>query len=353
MDSQFNVVFTGELKPGTERETFIKAFSQRFRCPEEKAAEVFDTDKPVLMKSSVDKGAAEKFKTLLEALGMTITLQPISEEKASPSAPAEQEPSSANPYETPTADLQQGPTNEQMSGPVSVPFGHGLRWIGAAFSNHFRANPGAWIVAFIIFAIISMVAQLIPIIGPLAFALLSPVFTAGFMLGCRAQDEGEEFTVGHLFNGFKQSTGQLVLLGLLYLIGTIVILVVTGGMLGSSMAMFMPMDQANPAAAEAMMNPLTVMVPMLVMMALFVPLLMAYWFAPALVVLDGISALPAMKMSFSGCIRNIMPFLLYGIVMFVVLIIATLPLLLGLLVAAPVMFASLYTAYRDIYYPEA
>jgi uncharacterized membrane protein len=80
---------------------------------------------------------------------------------------------------------------------------------------------------------------------------------------------------------------------------------------------------------------------------------MAYWFAPALVAIDGLSALAAMKLSFIGCIRNVLPFLLYGIVMFVLTILASIPLLLGLLVLLPVMIASMYTAYRDIYYPEA
>jgi uncharacterized membrane protein len=48
-----------------------------------------------------------------------------------------------------------------------------------------------------------------------------------------------------------------------------------------------------------------------------------------------------------------LPFLLYGIVMIVLAILASIPLGLGLLVLIPVMLASMYTAYRDIYYPAA
>jgi uncharacterized membrane protein len=76
---------------------------------------------------------------------------------------------------------------------------------------------------------------------------------------------------------------------------------------------------------------------------------MAVWFAPALVVFQGKSAVDAMKESFSGCMRNVMPFLIYGVVMLVFSVLASIPLLLGWLVLGPVLAASLYTSYKDIY----
>ncbi|MEW7976346.1 MAG: hypothetical protein AB2814_02490 [Candidatus Sedimenticola endophacoides] len=48
--------------------------------------------------------------------------------------------------------------------------------------------------------------------------------------------------------------------------------------------------------------------------------------------------------------RAISPYLLYGLVLFLVMIIAVIPVGLGLLVAIPAMIASIYTGYRDIYY---
>jgi len=41
--------------------------------------------------------------------------------------------------------------------------------------------------------------------------------------------------------------------------------------------------------------------------------------------------------------------LIYGVVMLVLSILATLPLLLGWLVLVPIATASIYTAYRDIF----
>ena len=75
----------------------------------------------------------------------------------------------------------------------------------------------------------------------------------------------------------------------------------------------------------------------------------AHWFAPALVVFHQLGPVEAMKDSFLGCLRNVLPFLVYGIMFTLLAILATIPLGLGWLVLGPVTVASIYTAYRDIY----
>jgi uncharacterized membrane protein len=47
-----------------------------------------------------------------------------------------------------------------------------------------------------------------------------------------------------------------------------------------------------------------------------------------------------------------LPFLVYSLVVFGLAIVAFIPLGLGWLVLGPVSFASVYTAYRDIYFGE-
>lgn len=354
MQTQFNVVFTGELHPGFDKGAVIKAFSERFQCAETKAAEVLNAGKAIILKSAVAREVAEKFQETLEALGMKVRLEmlPPTDNVAKATSP-EPSPASANPYQTPKANLHKHNNEGEMSGPVSVPFGHGWSWIASAWSNHFTNNPFAWIGAFIVFIILSIVIQLIPLLGAIATSLLSPVFTAGFMIGSRAQEMGEDFTLGHLFSGFKQSTGQLILVGLLYLVGIIALGVIAAAMMGGSFAM-LGMMAGEPAAVEAMMqDPAAIILPILVMLLLFLPLLMAYWFAPALVAIDGTSAVSAMKLSFVGCLKNVLPFLLYGIVLLVLMVIAAIPFGLGLLILLPLMTASMYTSYRDIYHPDA
>jgi uncharacterized membrane protein len=90
----------------------------------------------------------------------------------------------------------------------------------------------------------------------------------------------------------------------------------------------------------------------LVAMALLVPVLMMIWFAPALIVLHDVAPVEALKMSFFGCLRNIMPFLIYGLVGLLMLVVGAIPLFLGWLVVYPVLMIAIYTAYRDIFLEE-
>ena len=109
--------------------------------------------------------------------------------------------------------------------------------------------------------------------------------------------------------------------------------------------LFSMMDQQPLSSGDA----LVLLLSLLVMLALMLPVLMAYWFAPALVALEGLSALDAMKQSFIGCLKNIPAMLIYGVVGLVLMIIATLPLMLGLIFLMPVLVASMYVGYKDIY----
>jgi uncharacterized membrane protein len=76
---------------------------------------------------------------------------------------------------------------------------------------------------------------------------------------------------------------------------------------------------------------------------------MAYWFAPALVVLNDVSPLDALIISFKACLTNILPFTLYGIVGLVLTVIAIIPLGLGLLILGPMIVASIYIAWSEIF----
>jgi uncharacterized membrane protein len=55
-------------------------------------------------------------------------------------------------------------------------------------------------------------------------------------------------------------------------------------------------------------------------------------------------------MSLRGCWYNFGGAMLWALVALLVMIVAALPLFLGLLVAAPLMMAVNYAAYRDIFY---
>ena len=233
-----------------------------------------------------------------------------------------------------------------VGGGRAVDAGRGWEWIASGFAL-FKQQPGLWILILIALLGCSILIGLVPLIGGIASTLLLPVFLGGIMLGCRALDRGGSLEVAHLFAGFRQNTSNLGVLGVLTLAGSVVIMIpallIMGG--GSFMAI---MSGGSDAASFAAVG-VTVLLAMLVALALSVPLCMAVWFAPALIVFHDMAPVAAMKTSFFACLKNVIPFLLYGVILLVLAAIAAIPFGLGFLVLGPVAMASIYTAYRDIF----
>jgi uncharacterized membrane protein len=255
-----------------------------------------------------------------------------------------------NPYAAPSAhvaDVRGSVDDGQLiEGGQTVPSGNGWQWIVDGF-NLFKLNLGIWIVNLIILFVILMVLAFIPFIGQLATYILFPIFGGGLMLGCHALTHNEPLEVGHLFAGFREKAGPLAVVGVLYLVGLIVVLLVTSVFVGFGLVGTL-FTGGRPAMSITML-----MLGALILLALSIPLVMAIWFAPALVVFHDLQPMDALKQSFTGCMRNIVPFLVYGILGFVIGIIATIPLGLGWLVWGPTLVASVYTSYRDIYLQHA
>jgi len=231
--------------------------------------------------------------------------------------------------------------------PRAVESGRGWQWIVDGFSI-FKKSPLMWIVMTIAVALNWMVSFLIPVVGPLIFNLLSPVIFAGLMVGCRAVDSGEELEIAHLVTGFKTHATPLVTIGGVYLVGTIVIfgvIFVTAG--GSMLPALLSKTHSDLEAVAAALRSMALA--LTIGLAFYVPLIMLIWFAPLLVVFDGLSAVDGMKLSFRACMANVLPFLVYGIAILVLWFIASIPFLLGLLLLVPVLVCSVYASYRDIF----
>jgi hypothetical protein len=234
--------------------------------------------------------------------------------------------------------------SESMMGARAVGAGQGWAWIADGFGL-FKKAPGIWIALVVVLIVIMVVLRLIPFVGAVAAVLLMPALTGGLMLGCEAQQQGGTLELRHLFEGFKEHTGNLIALGALNIVALIIVLIPVFVIVGVGAAVGVMQGDATGAVAMGG----SFMLAMLVFLALIVPVAMALWFAPALVVLRGLAPVAAIRESFVGCLKNIIPFLIYGVVMLVLSVLATVPILLGWLVLGPVAIASIYTAYRDIF----
>jgi uncharacterized membrane protein len=408
MNRLFQVVFTGQLLPGVNPEQAARDFAAVFKIPEEKAWRLILDQHEHVLKREVNEANADRYREVLEEVGLLVRVEPAGTPlEGEPSGDAVADGSDAgdaaagtdaelgfsspaaesslrvepdNPYAPPGADLTppRGDGDGPMTGPHAVPAGHGWSWIKDAYAL-FRSKPGTWMLAILLMYGISFVVGLVPVLGSLVGFVLGPIFIGGLMIGARVLDQDGRARAGMVFDAFSSHGTQLALVGLLYLLGFILVVFAAGlvamgaGVLSS--AGLEALSSNDPEVLASAMAPTALLLLMLIAMALIIPLVMAYWFAPALVVLEDMGAVDAMKTSFQGCWRNVVPFLVYGlalmgvIMLFAILMtvvvggaaaalgsagsvigvlaaIAMVPLMLAY---AVVIVVSQYTGYRDIF----
>lgn len=219
--------------------------------------------------------------------------------------------------------------------------GQGIEWIRQGWEL-FRRDPGIWIAITVIYLVLAVVANLIPIVGSLAMALVAPVLVVGVMQGARDQLAGLPLKVGHLFAGFSHPrVGSLVLLGFITMLAALAIGVV--GTLALAGAAY------GGATIGAQSLGAGVMFGLLIMLAAGLLLAAAMWFAPPLVAFRGMEPVPAVLLSFRSCLVNFLPMLVWSAIALVLLVLGALPAGLGLLVVTPILFAGYYLMYRDIF----
>ena len=83
----------------------------------------------------------------------------------------------------------------------------GWQWIVTGFFL-FRKVPLVWILLCTTLLLIAATLSLIPMAGQFIFTLLSPVFLAGLMIGCRALEQGGKLELSHLLAGFRNTTAS-------------------------------------------------------------------------------------------------------------------------------------------------
>lgn len=234
--------------------------------------------------------------------------------------------------------------------PRRNPAGAGWDWIVSGW-RLFKRAPLMWVLSMVVVFVVAMVVNIVPILGSLAFQLLQAVVAGGFMVACHSLSRGGDFEIEHLMAGFKRHFGRLMLLGVFLIVSSVVIMLVLFVFFGTSVVSAYMTSGGDPeAVARAIMgSAMLVLLGGLVALALTIPMLAAYWFAPALVILNDMTVGAALKESFVGCFRNFVPFLVYGIVMTILAIVAAIPFGLGFLVWLPLAVASTYAAYRAIY----
>ncbi|AYH42265.1 BPSS1780 family membrane protein [Azoarcus sp. DN11] len=242
-----------------------------------------------------------------------------------------------------------------------LPSGRGFAWLGEGLQI-WRRNPALLTFASFGYLLLLILVSVVPFLGQVIASLLMPILSLGVLNTCQAIDKGRKAGPDVLFSGFQQNLPALVTIGLIYLAGSLLVLLLTS--LADGGTLLKVMTSGGKIEAEAATST-GFTVALLIAITLSTPVMMAYWFAPLLAGWWKLSAPKAMFFSFYACLRNWRPFLTYSIAL--ALFGAVLPgILLGLvgmaspmlatllsvplpLLLIPIVFASFYANARDIF----
>jgi len=240
-----------------------------------------------------------------------------------------------------------GPATLVMPG-RKVRAGAGVDWVGDGW-RLFRKASLMWIVFLVLFFLIHLGVGMVPWVGMVLGNLLSPILMGGIALGCRSLETGGDLELEHFLAGFRRNTGLLFAIGVVYAVGELILFGVFGLFAGPGFVFAVIRGDEAAMVNAFPEDPMRLALGGLVVLALALPLVAAYWFAPALAMLHDVPAIPAMKASFLACLRNFWPMTVYGLVMGALLVPALIPFGLGLVVWAPRVLATIYSSYRSVF----
>lgn len=232
----------------------------------------------------------------------------------------------------------------------SAPAGRGFSWIGEGFSQ-LRDAPIPWILASLAFVAASIALGLLPILGGLALQLLLPPAMAGFVFASARQARGADPELPDFLRGFGERLPSLLILAL----AQIAILLGLAA-LGALAAILLFGAGFVSAAAGADLNPeslgtglLLLLAFVLGILAVSIPVTMAFWFSAPLVAFAGLSPPQALAASFSACLRNLLPMIAYSIGAFGLSLLVSATFGLAALFVIPVLLASFSRSYAEIF----
>lgn len=231
--------------------------------------------------------------------------------------------------------------------PRGVDAGRGVAWWTEAWALLMR-NLGMWVVLSLVSLVLFIVLNFVPLIGALAASLLAPVFVGGWMLAARKVQAGGTLEVGDLFLGFREALTPLAILGAL-LLGAVLVIGIVFSVLGIGAMAGMIGGTMHGSPGGMMAAAGTGLFGLLLAFVLGVAVSIAIWFAPALVVFHGLAPVDALKASIQASLKNIGPFLVYGLLYIVAAMVASIPFGLGWIVLVPLTLLSVYTSYQDVF----
>jgi hypothetical protein len=244
----------------------------------------------------------------------------------------------------------------------------GLQWVKLGILTFFK-QPLALAGLFFMFMASVAIASMVPLLGSALALCLLPAATLGLMAATQEASKGKFPTPTILLSAFRagrQRLNAMVMLGLLYAGGFLVVMgasaLVDGGSFAKAYLMGEVLSRETVASASFQTA-------MWVSMALYLPLSLMFWHAPALVHWHNVAPVKSLFFSMVACLRNFGAFIVYGLAWMGVFLLAglcmtLLSVLFGspelastamlplALVMASMFFTSIYFSFMDCFDAE-
>ena len=196
-----------------------------------------------------------------------------------------------------------------MLEPKTLPASHGWLWVLHGFAL-FRAYPAFWLLLLLFYWMALLMIGTVPVVGAWIATILIPGLAAGFMVACDAAQRKSPPLPAHLFLPFRRAARAQLTLGVIYLVCLALLLAVSaladGGQLFRVMLIGVKLN--DPALQSPEVGNAA-----LIALLLYTPVMLAFWFAPALSYWQGMDAVKALFFSFFAGFRNTKAFLVYGL----------------------------------------
>lgn len=196
-----------------------------------------------------------------------------------------------------------------------VPARTGAHWVKLGIKTFLR-EPFALASLFFMFMAVMSILSLIPVVGNIAALVLLPAATVGMMAAARAAVAGEFPRPPMLVVGLRSGKDirrSMLVLGVLYALGFLLVLGITATIDGGKFARLYLIGGSMEADVLGEVDFETAL---LVGMALYMPLSLMFWHAPALVLWHGVAPVKSLFFSFTACLRNFWAFTTFSLAWF-------------------------------------
>ena len=278
-------------------------------------------------------------------------------------------PESVSPSPPPPPEAAAQPAASATLQAKTLPALYGWLWVLHGFSL-FRLYPAFWLLLLLFYWTMLLLVGSVPVAGMVVLILTVPGLAAGYMTACQAAQQKTPPLPSHLFLPLRNNQRPQLILGVIYLVCMLVLMLISqliggevllrlappaemaagapggmpGGMQGGMQGGTPDLASGElpgaapggtPAASPKQLPPGMVFELRsggLVALLLYAPVMLAFWFAPALCYWHGMGAVKALFFSFFAAWRNTGAFLVYGMGWIVFMLI--LPMAVGAVLGA-------------------